>query len=243
VSLNHVIQQFCKSIQAGNEKAVRELSLPSAWHEDIAPERLLRHSKHTGQKLMFGTKLYCAGRYAAAELVWYNDDGPQGVTWSLWCDADGLWRFAGRADGDTIARAYVTVGEDDAPTLDRWAGGSALQDLAERCRWAVDGNEQAPFSGAVWDEWTEKVEGSMTIRIGSVIEAPALARAMVVLEWVEDPDPGYLDTARAGILDYVDGVWELVMVRHLCRLRSMLDGLELNPPVVPVMLDKPRPAQ
>jgi hypothetical protein len=63
-----------------------------------------------------------------------------------------------------------------------------------------------------------------------VIEAPTLGRAMIVLEWVEKPDPGYPDTERAGILNYVQGAWELMMVRHMGRLRSLLHGLDFKSP-------------
>ncbi len=230
MSLNRAIDEVCKAIGAGREQLVRDFSLGSAWDPEVTPAGLLLHAKRSGQKLVLGTKLFCADGHAATELAWYNDDGPKGVAWVVWCETGGLWKFAGRVDNETIAKAYVVVGADDAPTLDRWTAGSALQQLAETCLWAVDGNETAPFSGDVWDEWTADVEGEMNLRVGRVIEAPTLGRAMIVLEWVEKPDPGYADTERAGILDYVDGAWELVMVRHMGRLRALLHGLELGPP-------------
>lgn len=230
MSLKHAIEGVCSAIGAGREQALRDYTIPSAWDPEVTPATLLRHARRTGQKLTLGTRLFRAGTHAATELAWYDDDGPKGVTWAVWCETGGLWKLAGRLDNETIAKAYVVVGQDDAPTLERWTGGSSLQALAETCLWAVDGNEEAPFTGPVWDEWTEEVEGQMSLRLGPVVEAPKLGRAMVVLEWVEQPDPGYVDTERAGILEWEDGAWQLVMVRHLGRLRSLLHGLELGPP-------------
>jgi hypothetical protein len=230
VSLKHAIDEVCEAIGAGRAQSVRDRTLLSAWDDELTPASLLRHANRSGQKLVLGTKLFEADGFAATELAWYNDDGPKGVVWVVWCETGGLWKFAGRVDNETIAKAYVVVGAQDAPTLDRWAGGSALQELAQTCLWAVDGNEAAPFSGDVWEEWTADVEGEMSVCLGRVIEAPTLGRAMIVLEWVEKPDPGYPDTERAGILNYVQGAWELMMVRHMGRLRSLLHGLDFKSP-------------
>ena len=201
MSLKRAIEEVCSAIGAGREQAVRDYSISGAWDAEVTPAVLLRHAKRSGQKLVLGTKLFQADSHAATELAWYNDEGPMGVCWVVWCETGGLWKLAGRVDNETIAKAYVVVGADDAPTLERWTAGSALQQLAETCLWAIDGNEEPPFSGEVWDEWTADVEGEMTLRVGRVVEAPTLGRAMIVLEWVETPDPGYPDTERAGILN------------------------------------------
>ena len=230
MSLKRAIDEVCSAIGEQREQAVRDRSLTSAWDSEVTPARLLLHAKRSGQKLVLGTRLFQANGYAASELAWYTDDGPKGVVWVVWCQTGGLWKLAGRVDNETIAKAYVVIAEQDAPTLKRWNAGSALQQLAETCLWAVSGNETPPFSGEVWDEWTAAVDGEMSVRVGRVVEAPKLGRAMIVLEWVEVPDPGYPDTERAGVLDYVDGEWTLTQVRHLGRLRSLLNGLTFDPP-------------